>query len=184
MQNTLRRNAALNKPQLGIVAYNSEKQLRLMLDSDDPPPALIFYKNKRILHGNIIKEYWTQFGQNMKLIIKRATSKQNIFFTRSKVASGLKNDDELRSFLKNYSKVYHSIIGTRELARGGEAVVYRIEHAGLDEIVAKCPLLSPEATSEEIIEAYQGIFYESQTLKLNAKRELMAEIKEEIIEYN
>lgn len=63
--------------------------------------------------------------------------------------------------MKTYSKVYNSIISSFELARGGEAVVYRIVHAGLDEIVAKCPLLEPNATSEDIINAYEGIFYES-----------------------
>jgi len=86
--------------------------------------------------------------------------------------------------MKMYSKTYPSIIGASEIARGGESAVYRVEHTGLDEIVAKCPILPPEAKHEDVIRAYEGIFYESQTLKLNNKRELMAEIKEEIIEYN
>jgi hypothetical protein len=47
------------------------------------------------------------------------------------------------------------------LARGGESVVYRVEHTDLDEIVAKCPLLPPNAKHEDVIRAYDGIFYES-----------------------
>jgi hypothetical protein len=87
-------------------------------------------------------------------------------------------------FLKTYSKTYPSIIDASELARGGESVVYGVQHTGLDEIVAKCPLLPAEAKHEDVIRAYEGIFYESQTLKLNPKRDLVAEIKEELIEYN
>ncbi len=29
-------------------------------------------------------------------------------------------------------------VNVKYLAKGGEAIVYRIEHAGLDEVVAKC----------------------------------------------
>ncbi len=40
-------------------------------------------------------------------------------------------------------------VNVKELARGAEAVVYRIEHAGLDEVVAKCSLTS---NFEDLIE--------------------------------
>jgi len=49
----------------------------------------------------------------------------------------------LEEFLKTYSKTYSNIIGASKLAAGGEAIVYRIEHTGLDEIVAKCPIFAP-----------------------------------------
>lgn len=48
--------------------------------------------------------------------------------------------------MKKYSKTYPSIIGADELARGGEAVVYRVVHTGLDEIVAKCPVFADDIT--------------------------------------
>ena len=49
----------------------------------------------------------------------------------------------------------------RDLARGGEAVVYRIDHMGIDEIVAKCPLFKPESSKDDLLLAYSSIFYES-----------------------
>jgi hypothetical protein len=171
IQNTLKRNAEIKKPKAEIATFSSIKELKDLVtnirDHGELPPELIFYKNKRIIHGSIISEYIHQFNGNLELIIKRCTSKQNIFFTGSSKASGLKDTDTLEGFLKKYSKVYNNIIGSFELARGKEAVVYRIEHIGLEEIVAKCLLFEPNATNEEIINAYKGIFYESQTLKLN-----------------
>ncbi len=64
-------------------------------------------------------------------------------------------------------------VAVKELARGGEAVVYRIEHAGLDEVVAKCSLTD-----------INDIMEETQTLKLLKNDEFICEIKEEIIEYD
>lgn len=55
---------------------------------------------------------------------------------------------------------------------------------GTDEIVAKCPLFKEGITDEELTTIYDSIFYESQTLKLLPYYKHMAEIKEEIIEYN
>ena len=49
----------------------------------------------------------------------------------------------------------------KDLARGGEAVVYRIDHTGIDEIVAKCPLFKPESAKEDLLLAYSSLFYES-----------------------
>lgn len=43
--------------------------------------------------------------------------------------------------MKLKSKNYSNVINIRELGRGGEGVVYRIEHSNLDEVVAKVALL-------------------------------------------
>jgi hypothetical protein len=42
--------------------------------------------------------------------------------------------------MSEYSRMYPNIINSNELARGGEAVVFRVEHFGMDEIVAKCTI--------------------------------------------
>ncbi len=63
----------------------------------------------------------------------------------------------------------------KELARGGEAVVYRIEHTGLEEVVAKCTLKGSGNTFLEIMN-------ESQMLKLLQNEDCICSVKEEIIE--
>jgi hypothetical protein len=63
------------------------------------------------------------------------------------------------------------VFEARELARGGEAVVYWAVHQGADEIVVKCPLLTDP---EKLAVVYDSIFYESQTLKLLANKACIA----------
>ena len=53
------------------------------------------------------------------------------------------------------------IIDANMIAKGGEAVVYRIEHTGAEEIVAKCPLFKEEILKEDLLSAYDSIFYET-----------------------
>ena len=104
---------------------------------------------------------------NLDLIIKRATVKQTVIFTEDTTPSGITTTDGLELFLKQHSQSYPSIIQADFLAKGGEAIVYRIEHTGLDEIVVKTPLFSDDGNTDKLIEQYDSIFYESQLLKLN-----------------
>lgn len=62
--------------------------------------------------------------------------------------------------------------------------MFRVEHFGLDEIVAKCSLFHEDADLNTIRKCYSSIFYETQTLKMLKNNEYMAQIKEEIIELN
>ena len=94
---------------------------------------------------------WPEFGGKLEVIIKRVTAKQNIIFTSNKVVSGLKEVEELKQFLKQFAKIYNTIIDAIFLAKGGESIVYRIEHAGLDEIVAKCPYYNTMVKNEAIL---------------------------------
>jgi hypothetical protein len=73
------------------------------------------------------------------------------------------------------------VFGVAELARGGEAVVYRAEHKEPIEIVIKCPLLTDP---DKLAIVYDSIIYESQTLKLLNMKESIAQIKEEVILFN
>lgn len=54
----------------------------------------------------------------------------------------------------------------KELARGGECVVYTVENAELDEIVAKCTLFDSIYNVSGMNSSYDAIMYESQTLKV------------------
>ncbi len=66
------------------------------------------------------------------------------------------SDEEVRLYLERNSN-YIRPVAMKELARGGEAVVYRIEHTGLEEVVAKCSLAR---------ETFRDIMEETHTLKL------------------
>jgi len=56
---------------------------------------------------------------------------------------------------------YAGCAGASELARGGEAVVFRVEHFGLDEIVAKCTIFTEDTPFSVIKTCYSTIFYET-----------------------
>ena len=72
------------------------------------------------------------------------TIKQNPIQTVIDANQGKKIDasdeDSLKSFLKTCSKKYPNILDIELIAKGGEAIVYRLEHGGLDEVVLKMPI--------------------------------------------
>ena len=55
-------------------------------------------------------------------------------------------------------------------------------HKDIGEIVAKCPLIDPNAPTN--MNAFDTIFYETQLAKINCNPDYVTEIKEEIIEFN
>jgi hypothetical protein len=63
--------------------------------------------------------------------------------------------------LKEYSVNYKNVFSVDELAKGGEAAVFRLEHEDLDEIVVKCSLFSGETSRDEALHAYDSIFRET-----------------------
>ena len=87
------------------------------------------------------------------------------------------SEQEVQDYLAHRSSKY-TPIEVRELARGGEAVVYRVEHSSLEEVVAKCTLGSGEGRTEAFLDLRQ----ETHSLKLLKNRNLICEVKEEIIE--
>lgn len=97
--------------------------------------------------------------KNREIMIKRLLRNQTV-----RQASGgedshrFETDEGVRLYLERNSN-YIRPVAMKELARGGEAVVYRIEHTGLDEVVAKCSLSSDRYTFTDIMQ-------ETHTLKL------------------
>ncbi|CDW74222.1 UNKNOWN [Stylonychia lemnae] len=75
-------------------------------------------------------------------------------------------------------------IHVSELARGGEAVVYRVENMYLDEVVAKCALIKENSNADELKENFYNIMNETQQLRLLKNENFIAQVKEEIIEFN
>ena len=77
----------------------------------------------------------------MDVFIKRVCQNQTI--NTSTISLNFHNDfntpESIMKYLESKSK-YINPIYVKELARGGEAVVYRVEHKNLDEVVVKCSL--------------------------------------------
>lgn len=55
---------------------------------------------------------------------------------------------DVLEFLKFNSRFYPTVQDVSKIAQGGEAIVYRVEHGELDEIVAKCTIF--DSTTPEI----------------------------------
>lgn len=92
------------------------------------------------------------------------------------------NQDELIEFIRRRSKKYQNLIGLKKIGAGGEAMIFRIEHTGLDEIVVKVPLFPEDSDYQH--KYYEGLFYETQTLKVCNFKDGIGKVKEEIIEFN
>ena len=56
--------------------------------------------------------------------------------------------------MKKHSKLYSQIIGVNELARGGESIVFRIDHVGKDEVVIKKSLAQQKNKEKNITNDY------------------------------
>lgn len=59
----------------------------------------------------------------------------------------MKDPFEIEQFISEHSCFIDRIFGVQFLAKGGEALIMRVEHGGLDELVVKNPLFESEASS-------------------------------------
>ncbi len=103
-------------------------------------------------------------------MIKRLLLNQRINFTSE---TDINHKETLIDILSKSQR--YKAVDYKELARGGEAVVYRVEHIGTDEVVAKCSLKD---------NCLEDIMTETQMLKLIKNKDLICDVKEEIIEIN
>ena len=95
----------------------------------------------------------------------------------------------MSNFLAKYSRYFKDVVKVSELARGGEAIVYTLEHSLPDELVIKCPILVENEDSKSGVKKpafpdFESILYESQTINLNPHQGHMVNNVEEIILYN
>eukprot|EP00347_Sterkiella_histriomuscorum_P016316 403353653 len=138
--------------------------------------------DKKILLTDILNKYRNQYDNNFDEIIKRATRQQTVKDITVANIEGLQKAENIMSYLQNHSELYKNVIGVSELARGGEAVVYRMDHQNLDEVVAKCTLIKDKNNVSNQI--FMDILTESQQLKLLSNPMYIAQVKEEIINYD
>ena len=109
------------------------------------------------------------------IMMKRLLENQTVHFVAPSDAkpNRFESEHEVQEYLAHRSSKYVPI-EVRELARGGEAVVYRVEHSSLEEVVAKCTLGGTDA--------FLDLMHETHSLKLLKNKNLICEVKEEIIE--
>eukprot|EP00347_Sterkiella_histriomuscorum_P001519 403371720 len=93
----------------------------------------------------------------------------------------LSDKDDLYKFIIASSKKYKDIMNFDELAKGGEAVVYRIQNYTGKELVAKCSIFKTEGDKFKQHETFQSILQETQTLKLLNNSEYIAQVEDEFI---
>eukprot|EP00347_Sterkiella_histriomuscorum_P014320 403361324 len=95
-------------------------------------------------------------------------------------------EEELMIYLQTNSKQYQNIIGVSEIAQGGECIVFRLDYAGVDEVVIKKSVINIDKGTSEIKKQilYTGMISETQQLKFLQSDKYIAKIKEEIIEYD
>eukprot|EP00347_Sterkiella_histriomuscorum_P008782 403343775 len=96
------------------------------------------------------------------------------------------NEFDLAYYLKNKrSSAYSNVISINFLARGGEAIVYRLEYFGKDEVVIKTTLIEENLGHDiQTQESYLRLFYETSQLKILQNKNFITQIKEEHLEYD
>eukprot|EP00347_Sterkiella_histriomuscorum_P001910 403370201 len=146
-----------------------------------------YYMNdqKEIIIADFIHKYSNIYQEDRFNLVKRASQWQNIKFIMQDsptINYSLGSEEGLMKFLQQNSKYYSNVISLGQLAKGGEAVVYRVEHQNVDEVVAKCTLLESQgSSSQQVHEAFMDMMAESQQLKLLSNHNYIAQVKEEII---
>ena len=74
--------------------------------------------------------------------MKRACQKQTIHKTEIEAFEAQDTTQKVENFLKKYSRYFKDVVNITQLAKGGEAIVYTLEHSLPDELIIKCPLLT------------------------------------------
>eukprot|EP00347_Sterkiella_histriomuscorum_P021179 403334946 len=115
--------------------------------------------------------------------------KENQTILQTKIAEtplSQNQEEEIMSFLKINSLHYQNVISVSEIARGGESVVYKLDYAGIDEVVIKKSVIDISKNTTEIDKqnVFTGMMSETQQLKFLQSDKYIAQVKEEIIEYD
>ena len=131
-----------------------------------------------MLSSSVFRDFENDYApHHIDIMMKRLLDNQTVHFVTPSDAkfNRFEGEQEVQDYLAHRSSKYVPI-EVRELARGGEAVVYRVEHSNLEEVVAKCTLGSGGT------DAFLDLMQETHSLKLLKNRNLICEVKEEIIE--
>eukprot|EP00347_Sterkiella_histriomuscorum_P016730 403352071 len=148
----------------------------------------ILTKDEKSLYlQDINNQYQTDF-KDKDFLIKRCAQNQNIlkFKESEETKQSISPESQLVDYIKTNSKQYQNVISINEIARGGESVVYKLDYVGIDEVVIKQSATKTNEKIDEFTKQYvlTSLMGETQQLKLLQSDKFIAEVKEEIIEYD
>eukprot|EP00347_Sterkiella_histriomuscorum_P011172 403373474 len=144
---------------------------------------LVFVKDHKIQqnknsHSEIIihENIYTHFGHEkcVDAIAKNQTilkSKRGLIDRQM-----LENEQDIIEFLKQSERFNH-IENIQKLAEGGEAIIFKINYNGFEEVVIKVPLIKYQTQL-----GYSDLIQETHLIKSIYHEDYIVEIKEELIE--
>lgn len=108
----------------------------------------------------ICDAFGRDYEDSPEVMINRCIDNQQLIsinYDEQKKEQRALNEYDLLKYLKKRSNNYKNVINIQELARGGEAIVYRLEYLGIDEVVIKTTQLQeklndPLKTQEAFID--------------------------------
>jgi serine/threonine protein kinase len=139
------------------------------------------YQNGRgIFPIETMNAFLPDYEGRRDVMINRALRNQTLIKTNLNEIRTLDTEESLKKYLFDHSQSYKNVLDITKLAQGGESIVYGVSHAGIDEVVIKCPLMKDLEPNF----VFSAIMQESMTLKLVPLDSHICIIKEELIEYN
>eukprot|EP00347_Sterkiella_histriomuscorum_P007163 403350020 len=136
--------------------------------------------------SDIFDSYKSDFLSYHDVMIRRCVENQKIlYYQKDEDKESTEQEFELMDYLKKNSIQYQNVISVTELARGGESIVYKLDYVGIDEVVIKQSVKNSSNNDEFVIQsALKNLMSETQQLKLLQSDKFIAEVKEEIIQYD
>ncbi|CDW80463.1 UNKNOWN [Stylonychia lemnae] len=172
------------------VFYNSPNQTRTNTSlngqhpTEDDSKLYMMIKNNSILTlSDIIEQFKDDFQQNLEQLYELASQNQTLALVDDQSKSygeSTPTAKMLEEYLKIRSKKYQNVIEINQLAKGGEAIVFRLEHHEIDEVVIKTNLDLSNNSQKAFIDFMRETLY----LKILQNKDYIAEVREEIIQYD
>eukprot|EP00347_Sterkiella_histriomuscorum_P020624 403337098 len=168
--------------------YNLSSYFNPQTVNDFQQNYILSKRQNSLYLKDINDSYKTDFIENEHIMIGRCTINQNALKNQQSVVTNqqISSENELTDYLKKNSKKYQNVISISEIARGGESVVYKLDYVGIDEVVIKQSVTNTNEKIDEVIKqsVLSNQISETQQLKLLQSDKFIAEVKEEIIEYD
>eukprot|EP00347_Sterkiella_histriomuscorum_P020007 403339455 len=143
---------------------------------------------KKLHLSFVAQQYEHEYGDMKEQILNRCFNNQSLILVDYNAYDRFSRtlfEPDLVKYLRERSQKYHNVISISELARGGEAIVYRLEYLGTDEVVIKTTQIEDKLDNYTMMQqSFIEIMTETQHLKLLQSDKYIAKVQEEIIEYD
>ncbi|CDW79112.1 UNKNOWN [Stylonychia lemnae] len=171
-------------------SQNSSLQQNQNMNSQEPEDHLNLYmmiqNNTAITLSDIIEQFKDDFDLDelYKIAAQNQTLAQ-VDYENNQNDKRTPSAKMLEKYLMIRSKKYQNLIEINELAQGAEAIVFRLEHREIDEVVVKTnKILELSENQDYFQQPFIDFMRETLQLKLLQNKNYIAEVREEIIEYD